>query len=144
MYRDVLSHITAPEFVKQQLASPSRAAYFGSEFVVHEYKNFLFLRNFEDSTSTQLAFGLQKDSEFRKLFDYHIVKLQQSGMLKLLTHKWFSEEKPEDLSGRIFQDAPMPLGYENLFFPIIIILIGTIGGIITLGIEALVSRARKG
>ncbi len=39
--------------------------------------SFKVLRNFQDKVEGQLAFGLRKNSEFKALFDYHLIKLEQ-------------------------------------------------------------------
>ncbi len=140
IYNRVLGHIHAEDFTRQQLENPSKAAYFGSEFIVLEYKRFLFLRNFDDSLSTQLAFGLRKNSEFREIFDYHLIKFRQSGMLELLEHKWLDAEKPDDWSHRIFQEDAIPLGYENLFFPTAIMLGGVSVGMLILCAECVLHK----
>ncbi len=132
------------EFAKKQQQNPSKAVFFNSIFSTTKHKNFLFLRNFDDAASSQLAFGLQKDSELRDMFNYHLNKLRQSGVLKLLMHKWVKEEKPDDWSHRIFQDDAMPLGYENLFFPTMILLVGVSLGMFLLFMEKMMStRGRK-
>ncbi len=122
-------------FLEEQLERPTKAVFFHSIFVLITYKDFLFLKHFDDAVTTQLAFGLQKDSEFRNLFNFHLNKLKQTGVLKLLVHKWLEEEKPADWSHRIFQDDAMSLGYENLFFPAMIMLIGISAGMFVLGVE---------
>lgn len=44
--------------------------------------------NLKDSLYGHLSFGLQKDSEFQQLFDYHLLKMQQSGILAGLHKEW--------------------------------------------------------
>ncbi len=143
VYENALVGATMDEFLEEQSESPSNAAYFSTIFITIIHKDLLFLKNFDDSVSSQLAFGLQKDSEFKDILNYHINKLRQAGILKLLVHQWIKQEKPDDWSHRIFQDNAMPLGYENLFFPTMILLAGVSFGMFVLFVEKMLSTQRQ-
>ncbi len=64
------------------------------------------------------------DSEFRDAFNYHILKMAQSGVLDKILHKWLQKRKPADRSGKIFVEEPVSLGYDNLFFVVLVLLSG--------------------
>ena len=86
---------------------------------------------FLETLTTQVAFGLQKDSEFRQIFDHHLYKIFQTGLLRDLRYTWLEGEKPSDMSGRIFQQDAQSLGFENLLFPQLVLLAGlVIGGVL--------------
>ncbi len=82
------------------------------------------LLDFQEMIPAHLGFGLQKDSEFKALFDHHFVRLKQSGLLHQLHRKWLEGDAPADISGRIFTQDAFPLGYDNLFFPSFVIAMG--------------------
>ena len=42
----------------------------------------------EDRFVTHLAIGMQKDSEFKEIFDYQLLKMKQAGMLLQEAHHW--------------------------------------------------------
>ncbi len=42
----------------------------------------------EDGFGIEEAFGLQRDSEFRELFDYHLRKMLQTGLIDEKKRKW--------------------------------------------------------
>ncbi len=128
------------EFVKEQLDNPSKAAFFTSIFTSVEHKNSIFLKNLDGAVSTQLTFGLQKDSEFKDMFNFHLSRLKEAGVITTVIHKWLEEEKPDDLSKRIFQEEAMPLGYKNLFFPTMIMCIGISVCLVALCVERTLSR----
>ncbi len=43
--------------------------------------------------TSHIAIGLQKDSEFRPLFDYHLTKMREIGVLKMITERWTTRRK---------------------------------------------------
>ena len=65
--------------------------------------------------------GLQKNSEFTEMFNYHIFKLYEMGVMDRLKHKYV--DKPNKEFG--FPEA-ITLGYENLLFPFGFIVLGMI------------------
>ena len=59
-----------------------------SEFAFRGDDRFLALVGMDGVSFDPVAFALQKDSEFLDLFNYHIIKMYQTGVLKFLQHKW--------------------------------------------------------
>lgn len=137
VYKHHLSHKTAQEYATEQLKDPPKAALFASHLIVLLHKHLLFLRNFDDSVSTQLAIGLQDDSEFREVFNHQLIKLHQTGVLNLLAHKWLKDDEPDDWSHRIFQEEAWPLGYENLLFLMLVLITGVSCSAFILCVEVL-------
>ncbi len=135
VYQAAYSPMAEKKFVAQQREGPSRAAFWTSEFTIVSERDFLFLRSFQDALASQLAFGLQKDSEFREIFDHHILRLRESGALQLLEKKWLRDSSPDDRSDRIFQEEATQLGYDNLFFPAGVLMVGVLSGIVTSCLE---------
>ncbi len=82
------------------------------------------LMGFQDKITTQVGIGLQKDSELKDLFDYHIVKLRETGFMAKMRKKWLEHDTPKDYSDRIFVQEPLVLGFDNLFFPSFLLLVG--------------------
>ena len=77
------------------------------------------------------AFGLPKNSEFKGIFDYNIVKLRQSGILEQIRSIHFQNRRP-DMNDEKANDA-IVLGYTNLLFPFIILAGGNrIGSVFSL------------
>ncbi len=114
------------DFVQSQLQNPSKAAFYGSSFnaEIITDNDFVHLKHFQDIVTSHLAFAFQKDSEFQNIFNYYIIKTVQSGTMKQLQFKWIENDRPSDYSNRIFQDDALSLGYENLFFPMTVMLLG--------------------
>ncbi len=104
---------------------PNKNVWFGPEYFRLNDPEFTFVHNFEEKMKGQLAFAFQRDSEIRQLFDYYVIKFKQSGLMEELQDKWFYDNKPSDMSSRFFQEDPIHLGFENLFFPMLIMLVGT-------------------
>ena len=81
------------------------------------------------------AIGLQKNSEFTSLFTYHILKMEQSGLIDRIRHKWMGSA--DNIYG-----LPMPpsLGYESVIFLFALLLFGAIAAGIIIYFEFLVRR----
>jgi len=87
-----------------------------------------------------MVFALQKDSELRAAFNYHLTSLHQAGVNNRLSHNWLEEGRPSDMSDRIFIDEASVLGYDNLFFPALIVSFGSASAIGLLILETLMSK----
>ena len=130
IYEERMVTMHYKEFGKRQEESlDPMNLYFSSEFAFPDNNHFTFLRNFDGRLVNQLAFPLQKDSEFRNIFNYYLVKTIQSGLLKKLSEKWVDKDRPEDWSHRIFQEEAKSLGYDNIVFPMVVMLVGMVTGI---------------
>ena len=68
-----------------------------------------------------LAF--QKDSELTKLFNFHIAKMRQSGVLDLMVKKYLERD---DFRGK---NEVAALGFDNVLFPFLMLSIGGILGL---------------
>lgn len=81
----------------------------------------------EESYNEYEGIGLQKNSEFTELFNHHIMKLYEMGVMDRLMRKHvIRHDKQYGLA------EPVTLGYENLMFPFGIFILGVvIGGIAT-------------
>ena len=86
--------------------------------------------DFEEKLTTQLGFGLKKDSELKALFNYHIVKMRSTGFLSKRRKKWIEGNVPHDYAHRIFVQDPLVLGFDNLFFLVFLLVSGIIFSII--------------
>ena len=115
----------------------------------------------DEISSVLGAWGLQKDSgmfqrfgfivnhmlincwaprgtEFRELFNHHLAKMHETGVLSVLDTKWMSPERPQTPvnPNQVFTS----LGGDMLFFPFSFLLLGIVGSIASAAIE----RARFG
>ncbi len=121
---------TESKFKAWQLQEPTKAVYFGSKVDTGEdFKHFLFLHSFRDYISTTLAMILPKGSEFSRIFNHEIRRLDQAGMLDKLAHRRFDADSPGDATERIFHKEAQALGYKNFSFPTIVMLCGIIAGL---------------
>ncbi len=143
LFDNNLETMESSSFLEQQLQRQSKAAFLASDFAFLGNKELLFLRNFDDTIVSQLAFGYQKDSDLTKLFDYHLTKIIQSGMLQKIFFKWVSGAEPENREHRIFQEEATVLGYENLSFPMLLILGGILSGTCIFAAENLCVRRKR-
>ena len=83
-----------------------------------------------DALYGHLAFGLRKDSELRDIFNYYLLKMEQSGFMDALHQKWL--ENPYTSNARISsgsEDA-FALGYDNVMFPFLGLSFGLVASVV--------------
>ena len=83
------------------------------------------------------AIGLRKHSEFTKMFDYHILKMRQSGLLAKMLEDW--NKKIIALESDPGIEA-YPLAYDNLLFPFLILSTGTAIALLLLILEWVINK----
>ena len=97
----------------------------------------------DEISSVLGAWGLQKDSEFRDMFNHHLAKMHETGVLSLVDTKWMSPDRPQTPvdPSQVFTS----LGGDMLFFPFSFLLIGIVGSVTFAAIEkVLISCQRRG
>ena len=87
----------------------------------------------DETFHTYASLGLQKDSEFREIFNYHLLKMKQSGTFWKFEEEWFSKKGNQLISSN--GPEKICLGYNNLLFPFSILAIGAGLSIILAGLE---------
>ncbi len=88
-----------------------------------------------------IALAFQPNSELRPLFDYHLIKLDQSGLRKKLLSKWGLSESAggSSSSGEEGGEEASVLGYDNILF--LFMVLGF--GIAAAAVLAAAERARR-
>lgn len=120
---------------KYMLETPKTATY----IVPYSYLNderFHVVMDFQERIVSSLGIGLQKDSEFKAIFDYHIDKIKESGIFTKEFDIWILDRKMEDKESRIFVEEPISLGYDNLFFPSSVLMLGIFASFMLMIYEA--------
>ncbi len=79
----------------------------------------------------------------RGAFDYHLLRMSQTGLLSEMTHRILYETRPEDNSPRFFVAEASPLGYANLSFPVLMLSAGAAVGVGLSIMERLIRRKRR-
>ena len=91
--------------------------------------------------SYPLAWAFEKDSEFVSIFNYHIQKMQLSG---IMARYWQEVERKLNIN---IDDTKIQnvivLGYENVAFPFLALLTGLFAALLQFGIEVAVFCKRK-
>ncbi len=75
---------------------------------------------FTDAIKDNTALGFPKNSEFLQLFNYHLSKLMESGIIESMQKTHFPKALPVDLN----PSEALVLGYENVLFPFLILIFG--------------------
>ena len=82
--------------------------------------------------------AFQKESELRSMLNYHLEKMEQSGVIDRL-HKKFLESQnihpdTDAIMTKVYDEG---IGYDNVVVPFLVLLIGLCVALLQLGIEAL-------
>ena len=98
------------------------------KYVLHDTVDFQSDRSFEilslsDSIKYKSSFALQKDSEFTQIFNYHIAKLDETGVLDSLRFTYLP--KTVTVSN---PSKSISLGFNNVLFPFLILVFGIFFG----------------
>lgn len=114
-----------------QILTKSRAVFFGTKtsfFGLHDIQK---LPDFQDSFAAYESFGLQKDSEFAEMFDFHILAAFEEGIVDKIFTDWFLEEEltPNDVNE--FQAVQV----WSLVLPALVVLSGVALSIVIVLIE---------
>ena len=89
--------------------------------------------NIHDSSITHTSFTYQKGSEFRGIFDFHLMKMKQSGIFDRVMSRYL----PDPLLAIGIAEANR-LGYDNAIFPVIVLSFGSIGALLVLLVERMI------
>ncbi len=109
------------EMISEILGSSGKVVGFGPSDVTYLKPHL----QFEDRVPMHVGFTFPKDSDLLEPFNYHILKLLESGVLKGIYHKWENSRAPPDNSERIFFGGTAEaLGYSNFAFPALIFFLG--------------------
>ena len=91
--------------------------------------------NIMDSVRVPAAYAYPKGSEFRKMFDYHLLKIKEAGIdEKIVTN--YAPDPPLQIG---IAEAEQ-LGYDALLFPMILLLFGICGAWILVSLEHFITR----
>ena len=99
-------HQTWGPFVSPPLYSPYTAKPYEKEFVSLDMADAVTLYN---------SLALRKDSEFTALFNYVLLKMQETGTMERMRLRWIVLGGEEDFGGGMSE--AIQLGYENVLLP---------------------------
>ncbi len=116
------------------LRTKEKTLFYASEMTFFGHDDIVVNRNLEDRIYAYLGIGLQKESEFRNIFDFYIISLYEDGHMDKLNKKWLVRD-PKDTSDRIFVEGAMALGFDSVLFLSFIMFVGMTGSVATLALE---------
>lgn len=88
-----------------------------------------------DSSKDNRALGFQKNSELVQLFNYHLARLRESGLIAYMDHRYF----PSDVTPENHEDPVgyIELGPDTLIFPFLVLQLGIVSAMALIGWEKL-------
>ena len=89
------------------------------------------IKKMDDRVMTSLAFGMTKNSEFKELFDYHLLKLKQSSLVEKEVRRHLLNDAPLDdgMRSMVVREAES-LGLGSVVFVFFIVGVGVIGALV--------------
>ena len=119
--------------VAQELLENPKLMAYTHEFAFFDKPYLQPLLDLDDELSLPVSLSLPKDSELMDLLNYQVIKMHQSGLVAFLLKKWFYQREPAELcSSGIEQTSAEPIGYDNLFFAMCIMLFGSAWSLVLL------------
>ena len=107
-----------PELIANEMSKKPRILNFGSSLSFVGRRD-IYPLQIKESLRQMVAFALQKDSEYKELFNHNMHKLNEAGILDNLAQKYLPNQR--SLQADI---EAVSLGYDNVLFPSLIMLIG--------------------
>ena len=81
----------------------------------------LVVLDITENTATDKSLAFNKDSEFTKIFNNNLLKMQESGLINRIKKKWYGDYD------KVFgMSEPLVLTFDNLFFPFGCLALGII------------------
>ncbi len=103
--------------IEQVLAKPKQV-FFGTTLDLSRDDRLKVLKGFKDGVVKFTNLAFQKNSDITGLFNFHLTKVVQSGVLDKIEQRWLREDKPtNDMSLRIFVEDSKPIGPKSMMFP---------------------------
>ena len=119
--------------------SEKRLVYLGSDLIMRKFDplgHMVNVLDIQDSSRNHLAFGFSKNSEFRRLFSHHLLKLEQSGLIRKICQKWMpwttimtKTDQRESVSSTRSDKPEISLSLQNSIFMFTIFGVGCFAGI---------------
>ncbi len=112
---------------------PTIAFFFGPELIDAR------LSSVASFPSPSVPSGLvyRKDSEFAALFDHHLLKMIQSGVLRRIYDRWIGSFKDMYNSRGDAATTINPVPFDQLYFPAAVMAIGILAGVVLGSLERL-------
>jgi hypothetical protein len=82
--------ITSLEEARERVLADNKNLYFGDSMIFFDDPRIEALK-ITDATIRQFGFGLQKGSEFAGIFDYHLLKMKESGVLDIIRQNYYGK-----------------------------------------------------
>lgn len=107
---------------------------------VHHISKYFSSHRFglQERIRVSLAWGFQKRSELLPVFNYYLHKMQQTGLVDRMLHKFIGNSKM-NTDATTIPDINV-LGYQNVAFPFLALLTGLLVAPMLLGIEIVIIR----
>ena len=103
--------------------------------------DFIILDRMEDRLIGYLAVGLQKNSEFKEVFDFHLLNIMQTAVMDKEIRKYMEGNRPDASVQRGVSEAEA-LGPESLMFLQLLMIWGIVTAILVGVLEKAISSIR--
>ena len=111
------------------MLSDHKTLFFTSPVPFMSDSRIISLLDMPERTASYGSFALRKGSESRQLFDFHLIKAKQSGLLDFTIEHWLRDGKPKAFSSTAELDV-QALGFDHLLFIVLVMAAGAAGALI--------------
>ena len=119
-----------PDLIAEKMSVEKSAVLnFGSSLSFAGHSEFYPLV-IQESLTQMVAFALQQDSEYKELFNYNLKRLDEKGILDKLIEVYM----PKHHTPQTILEA-IPLGYDNVLFPSLVMLMGIASSLLLVIVE---------
>ena len=136
---DEEKYVTSLQGTLNLLAKDPQFIHFGGSTSLKSFPQLTIL-DIEEKRHFSNSIGFQKGSEFKKMFDFYLLQIKQSGLFVKLENKWLEKGKVEPLNEVLeaISQAARPLGYDNLLFPFLSLIGGVSVAILLILLEKII------
>ncbi len=100
------------------------------------------MTHFEERVPHDSGFSFPLDSELKPLFDYHVLKMHNLGLINKVLFDHLDDSKPEDKTNSLFYDDVPEVAFEGLYFPISIIAPGVLFSVFVVCFEHAITKSK--
>ncbi len=123
------------ELARRIRADPTGSIAYGAASIAVLDPSYRALGQIDEVVGEHLGIGLQKDSEFIQLFNYHFQKMKDGGIIRLISKRWNNENVDPPDSQQSPSRIATSLGYDHVSFPFIPIALGIVVAVTVVATE---------
>ena len=127
------SFITSSEEAVEKMLSNERTLMFTNYLPFSGDRRLVSVKHMEDRVMTSLCFAMRKNSEFKEILDYHLLKMAQSSLVVKEFRRHLLEDAPLEELRELKEAKALDMG--SVVFPFFIVAFGVVASVIISAFE---------